>query len=176
MTELNFDAARMVNDNGLWLCLKVQDAAPARRFVSECKGVYTAAIKRYRKPRSMDANAYFWVLCDKLAQATGQSKTDIYRSCIKEIGGVSDLVCVSKKAADKLISGWEGRGLGWLTEREESKLTGCVNVRLYYGSSSYDTAQMSRLIDLIVQECRQQDIETLTPLELERLKGEWGHG
>lgn len=173
MTDLNFDAARILNDNGLWLCLRVKDAAPARRFVSECKGLYTATIKRFRKPRSLDANAYFWVLCDKLAQETGQTKTDIYRACIKEIGGVSDTVCVREKAADKLISGWQANGIGWMAEKDKSKIPGCVNVILYYGSSTYDTVQMSRLIDLIVQECRQQDIETMTPLELERLKEDW---
>ena len=56
-----------------------------------------------------------------------------------------------------------------------SKLPGYTNICAYYGSSTYDTVQMSRLIDLIVQECRQQDIETLTPLELARMKEEWRH-
>ena len=51
-----------------------------------------------------------------------------------------------------------------------SKIDGCTNVILYYGSSTYDTAQMHRLIELIVQECKEQDIETLTPEGLERLK------
>lgn len=49
----------------------------------------------------------------------------------------------------------------------------CVSVCAYYGSSTYDTAQMSRLIDLVVQECRQQDIETLTERELSLLKEGW---
>ena len=62
---------------------------------------------------------------------------------------------------------------GWISEKIPSKLPGCVNVILYYGSSACDTAQMSRLIDLIVQECRQQDIETLTPAELAAMMEGW---
>ncbi len=61
-----------------------------------------------------------------------------------------------------------------MRDHGDSKIEGYVNVRSYYGSSQYDTAQMSRLIDLIVQECRQQGIETATPQELARYKEEWG--
>lgn len=43
----------------------------------------------------------------------------------------------------------------------------------YYGSSTYDTKQMARLIDLVVEDCKQQGIETLPPEELERMALEW---
>ncbi len=134
---------------------------------------YDLTIKEHRNKRSLDANAYFWVLCDKLAEKLNIAKVDIYRDLIKNIGGNNQIVCVPEKAVDKLISGWEHNGIGWLTETTTSKLDGCVNVILYYGSSTYDTAQMSRLINLVVQECKQQEIETLTPQELERLCIEW---
>lgn len=174
--ELQFDAQRIVNDqDGTWLCLRVQDITAARGFVLKAKGLYTAALKKYRKARSLDANAYFWVLCDKLSAATGEGKKAIYRSCIREIGGVSETYCGKTDAIKRLAKEWESRGLGWQADLGDSKLPGCTNVTLYYGSSTYDTEQMSRLIDLIAQECRQQDIETMTPLELERLKEAWGH-
>ena len=124
--------------------------------------------------RSLDANAYFWVLCDKLAEATGQSKTDIYRASIREIGGVSDTVCVQDRAVDKLVQGWGKNGIGWLAETSPSKLPGCTNVTLYYGSSTYDRKQMSRLIDSIVQDCKAVGVETMTPVELARLTAAWG--
>ena len=54
-----------------------------------------------------------------------------------------------------------------------SKLPGCVNVILYYGSSTYDTAQMSRLINLAVQDCKEQGIETMTPQELAAMMEGW---
>ena len=55
-----------------------------------------------------------------------------------------------------------------------SKLPGCTNVVLYYGSSTYDTAQMSRLIDMAVQACVEQGIETLPPEKLAGMMEEWG--
>lgn len=133
----------------------------------------TVEIKAFRKRRSLDANAYFWVLCDKLAVKTGISKAEIYRESIKNIGGNSDTVCVVDEAVDKLRAAWERNGLGWQTEVLDSKIQGCTNVVLYYGSSTYDTKQMARLIDNIVQDCKAVKIETLPPYELERLKEAW---
>lgn len=135
---------------------------------------YVMTIDKLRRKRSLDANAYFWVLADKLATAQGlPGTTEIYHKYIKEIGGNREFVCIKEEAADKLCQGWEHNGLGWLTERFPSKVEGCINVILYYGSSTYDTAQMSRLIDLIVQDCKALDIETATPAELALLLERW---
>lgn len=130
---------------------------------------------RYRKKRSLDANAYCWVLIDKLAQKLNLPKTDIYRSYIKNIGGNNTTVCVPDKAVETLIKGWEHNGIGWQTDTITSKLDGCTNVILYYGSSTYDTEQMSRLLDLIIQDCEALGISTLTPRELAALKQGWNN-
>lgn len=130
-------------------------------------------VKRWRKRRSLDANAYFWVLCGKLAEATGQPSEAVYREAVRNIGGNCETVCVLEAAAEKLCQGWAHNGLGWVTDILPSKLPGCVNVLLYYGYSTYDTAQMARLIETIVQDCRAVGIETLTPVELSRLTEEW---
>lgn len=135
---------------------------------------YILTIKEYRQKRSLNANSYAWTLMDKLAEKLRIAKTDIYRSYIKEIGGNNTLVCVQDAALDDLLRNWEQKGTGWLAETEKSKLDGCTNVRLYYGSSTYDTAQMSRLIELIVADCKTYGIETLTPEELGRMNDEWG--
>lgn len=135
---------------------------------------YVMTIKEKKKKRSLDANSYFWLLCDKLAEKTRIPKTEIYRSYIKEIGGVSDTVCVLDKAVDKLCDNWERNGLGWQTDHYKSKMKGCTNVVLYYGSSTYDSKQMSHLIELIVQDCLANEIETLPPEQLQALNSEWG--
>ena len=127
-----------------------------------------------RKPRrSLDANAYAWALIDKLAAATGLSKTEVYREAIRDIGGVSEVVCVLDRAAGKLCRGWEHNGLGWQAETEPSKIPGYTNVVLHYGSSVYDTQQMSRLIDHLIQDAKALDIETLPPWQLEGLLSQW---
>ena len=130
-------------------------------------------IGKFTKKRSLDANAYCWVLISKLAEKLKLPKADIYRSAIKEIGGNSDTVCVMDKAVQSLRDGWERNGVGWLTETMPSKIEGCTNVTLYYGSSTYETAQMSRLINIIVEECRQLGIETKSQEELDSLLGAW---
>ncbi len=132
---------------------------------------YTVEIKEYRPKRSLDSNAYCFVLCDKIAERMGIAKAEVYRKAIKEIGGNSDTVCVMEKAADALCNGWEHNGLGWVTERFPSKIDGCVNVTLYYGSSTYDSATMSRLIDSLIEDAKELGIETMTPQELARLEG-----
>lgn len=130
-------------------------------------------IKQHRKKRSLSANAYCWVLVDKIAARSGVDKTSVYRETIRNIGGVSDIVCCQDRAVEALRSGWQAHGVGWITETMPSKLEGCTNVILYYGSSTYDTAQMSRLIDLLVMEAKELGIETATPQELNRLREEW---
>ena len=73
----------------------------------------------------------------------------------------------------KLCGGWNKNGIGWQTEVMDSKIDGCKNVVLYYGSSTFDTKQMSRLIDNIVQDCKAVGIKTLTPQQLDALKEDW---
>lgn len=128
-------------------------------------------VKKHRRKRSLDANAYAWVLIDKIAARMKLTKSQVYKDHIRAIGGVSETICVQDRAVDRLRDAWSKNGLGWQTETFPSKLEGCTNVTLYYGSSTYDTAQMSALIDQLVQTCRSLGIETLPPEQLESLIG-----
>ena len=174
MQQVNATSFRWTMDAaGDWLCIQTNKARQVLDGLKEGKA-YDVEIKEHREKRSLDSNAYAWVLIDRLAEKLRIPKTEIYRRYIREIGGNNETVCVTAEAADKLRSGWEHNGLGWQTDTMSSKLPGCVRVVLYYGSSTYDTAQMSRLIDLIVQDCREQGIETLPPDKLAGMMEEWG--
>ena len=129
------------------------------------EGEISLECKKWRQRRSLDANAYMWTLVDKIAQKTRQKPVDVYRHAIKEIPGNSTLVCVQEQ--------WRAKGLGWQTEELPSKIDGCTNIMLYYGSSVYNTTQMSLLIDSIVDEAKDLGIDTLTPFELEGMKNAW---
>lgn len=137
------------------------------------EGEISLECKKWRQRRSLDANAYMWTLVDKIAKKTRQKPADVYRHEIKEIPGNSTLVCVQDKAKDVLQQQWQAKGLGWQTEELPSKIEGCTNIMLYYGSSVYNTTQMSLLIDSIVEEAKELGIETLTPYELEGMKAQW---
>lgn len=130
-------------------------------------------IKKYSKRRSLDASAYAWVIIDKIAEKTGIKKNEVYRHAIKDIGGVSTIICVKDIAVDSLCNGWSEHGTGWMTEKTKSKIPGCTNVTLWYGSSVYDSAQMHALIDSLIQEAEQLGIPTITEKEKEKLLGNW---
>ena len=46
-------------------------------------------------------------------------------------------------------------------------------LQVYFGSSTFDTKEMSVFLDGIVSECKELGIETATPDELERMKQKW---
>lgn len=162
--------------DGTWLSALVSrdDAMFALQSIEEGK-VYELEIKKAKgRRRSLDSNAYCWVLMDKLAEHYSVPVTEVYRKQVREIGGNSEIICIKDNAVEAFCKGWERNGIGWQTEVMPSKLEGCSNVKIYYGSSTYDTKQMSRLIDLVVQECKDAGIETMPPDELARLLEEWG--
>ena len=163
-------AARLNNDGEL--CLKVSPSTEVYRFVNDfIEGDYE--IKKKHKKRSINANAYAWVLIDAISDRLRIPKEEIYKRAIREIGGVSTTVCVQNKAVEALIKSWSGNGIGWQVEKLDSKIPGCTNCVLYYGSSMYDTRQMSALIDHLIDDARLIGIETLPPEKIDLLKGEW---
>lgn len=128
-------------------------------------------IRKKPKKRSLDQNAYCWVLIDKIAEAVHIAPEQVYRNAIRDIGGVSERICIQSEAAETFCRAWEKRGMGWQTETGPSKIKGCVTVTCWYGSSVYDTKQMAALLESLIQEAKALGIETLTPEELARLEG-----
>ena len=173
--KLNYNVSFTAKGNPI-ITLELNERIPALKMVDELHGAEKVSIKigKFKKKRSLDANAYCWVLIGRLAEKLKMPTADIYRQAIKEIGGNSDTVCVQDKAVRSLCDGWERNGIGWQTETTPSKIEGCTNVILYYGSSTYDAAQMSRLINSIVEDCKLQGIETKSKEELDSLLGQWG--
>jgi hypothetical protein len=158
------------------LNLSVNEKQSAMACFDELRSCEKLSIKigKYREKRSNDANAYCWVLIGKLAEKLNIPRDEIYRNAIKQVGGNYEIVCVQDKAVEKLCSGWRGNGIGWQTDTMPSKIDGCTNVVLYYGSSTYDTASMSRLINIIVDECKDQNIDTRTPDKIASMLALWG--
>ena len=134
---------------------------------------YEITIKEDKAHRSQSANDYFWTLCDKVAEAARLKKEDVYREYIRNLGGVSELVKVRSDAVEQFSRVWTAGHLGRMVEVSPEAGGFCL-VRVYYGSSDFDTAQMSRLIDLVKQDCEALGIETATPAEISLLLDEWG--
>ena len=136
--------------------------------------LYDMEVKEHRQKRSLDANAYAWVLINKIADAMRITPIEIYRQAIQDIAGNHEIIPIKEEAAEHFKQVWEAKGLGWpCVDMGKSKLPGYRNLKAFYGSSVYDTRQMSMLIDHLVQDCKALDIETLTPDKLALLMEEW---
>lgn len=138
---------------------------------------YTVKIEPVKRKRSLDANAYCWSLLGALAKELSKesptTKESLYRKYVKDYG-VYEIVPIREDAADRWIKNWEQNGLGWVCERlGKSKIPNYENIVCYFGSSTYDSKEMSRLLDAIIEDCKAQGIETMTPNEIERLKQTW---
>ena len=136
------------------------------------KGKFNLVLKRYEKPRSLNANAYAWVLMDKIARKLQISKEEVYARAIKQVG-VFDPISVNVAAYERFKQNWERQGLGWLVDKMMDDGVK-VYFNAYYGSSVYSSSDMARLIDWIVEEAKLQGIDTMTPSERARLIDEWG--
>ena len=137
--------------------------------------LYDADLKEYREKRSLDANAYAWVLMDKLAAKLRMRPDEVYRQYIPDVAGNSVIVPVREDMIEHWDKIWCSGHLGRMIEDmgECRHTPGYHNIRCYLGSSDYDTVQMSRLIDLIVEDCKAQEIETKTPEQLAMMKEDW---
>lgn len=149
------------------------DCDKVRAVLDENKPL-AAVIGTAAQKRSLSANAYAWALMNQLAVKINRPVLDIYRDLIRNIGGSSAIVTIRADAAKSFKSGWESKGDGWQVHKLDEMTTPqgtFYNLQCWYGSSVFDPSQMHRLIELIVQECQQQDIPTMTPEEIAKLKG-----
>lgn len=149
------------------------DCDKARAVIDEGKPL-AAVIGTASQKRSLSANAYAWALMNHLAAKINRPVLDIYRDLIRDIGGSSAIITIAAPAAKSFKVGWEAKGDGWQVHKLDEMATpqgAFYPLQCWYGSSVFDTSQMHRLIDLIVQECQQQGIPTMTPDEISKLKG-----
>lgn len=128
-------------------------------------------LKQYREKRSLDANAYAWVLISRIAAALNTDKDSVYESMLQDYGfpyvgedGIGKKLTVLK-GIDPAEFGLHVKyiGDGHVGGKEFS------HYLVIRGSSEYDTREMSSFIDSIVQEARELGIETLTPTEIGRM-------
>lgn len=168
-----FDRAEVRRDeSGNWLCLHIKNAPKARNECDNLKPdkTYSAVIKL--APRSNEANALYWELCGKLAQAVRQSPEEVYKQHVREIG-YYELLCMKTEAVESFAKSWTDNHTGRFIDVRVSKIPGCTTVLAYHGSSDYDKQQMSMLIDNCIQDCKAAGVETAPPEEIARLKEGW---
>ena len=129
-------------------------------------------VKEYREKRSLSQNAYFWKLVNEIAIKLDRSKEAVYRSYIKDYG-LFEFLPIRNDAVNAFMNKWSKNGLGWFCEDlGESKLNGYTKLAAYYGSSTYNTQEMKRLIDAVIYDCEELGISTMPLSEIMLLKND----
>jgi len=135
-------------------------------------GPVDVQIKKHRSLRSLDANAYAWVLISKIAQKMDPplDKQEVYLLMLKRYGqgGVISVQTDKLDGVTRAFDYWEPRGTGTVNGKDFTHL------HVWVGSSKYDTREMSVFIDGIVQEARDLGIDTDTPEQIARFMAQWG--
>lgn len=127
--------------------------------------------KKYRQKRSLNANAYAWVLMQKIAEVIHSDRESVYIEMLKKYSRDFTFVICKEKAIGKLKELY--RTCIDLGEVNVNGMEG-HQMQVFFGSSTFDSKSMSVFIDGIVSECKELGIETLSPAELERMTQQWG--
>lgn len=126
----------------------------------------------HREKRSLDANAYFHVLVDKIRGKTGYSFSRVKNEMITSYGQIEYLlgeqvVIKTNIPPEKMC---EIETLHCKPVRVEMQGDKEITFyRVYRGSHTYNTAEMSKLIDGTIQEAKDLGIETMTKTQIERM-------
>lgn len=136
----------------------------------------SVSIRQYREKRSLDANSYYWVLAGKLAAVLKITNAAMHNILLRRYGAYEvidgEMIYLVLPDTDEAEEKALEADTYHIKPTSEVRVGRDMNYRTYImmkGSSSYDTAEMSRLIDGTVKECKDVGIETATPDEIERM-------
>lgn len=134
-------------------------------------------IKKHREKRSLDANSFYWLYLTKLAESVRVSKPYMHNRLLRRYGQIEMIggqavyiVIQDSEDAQKQVDEEELYHLKPTSQVKEGR--GGIMYRTYMmlkGSSSYDTREMSMLIDGLVSECKEAGIPTISDEEMERM-------
>ncbi len=128
-------------------------------------------IKKKRNLRSLDANAYMWVLINKIAEAISppMNKEEVYLLMLKRYGqgGQVSIISSQFESVIREFEYYKVIGTGIANGKE------FTHAYVLVGSSKYDTKEMSVLIDGVIQEARDLGIDTDTPEQIRQFKERW---
>lgn len=126
-------------------------------------------IKEHKEHRSLSANAYAWLLQDKISKALNRRIDDIHNEMVLQYG-VLETFSVKKESVESVI-----RLCDYYKILGESELNGTtfVHIRCGIGTHLYDTAEMAKFIQGVVAEAQELGIPTKTPDEIAELESLW---
>lgn len=135
-------------------------------------------LRPHREKRSLDANAYYYVLLSKMAEKLQTSVNELHNMTLSRYGYPeiyeNALVTMALRADidPNRLEGIHLKSTGHITTN--SKGTDFMNYIVMRGSHTFNTLEMSHLIDGVISEAKELGIDTITPAEKERMMALWG--
>ena len=142
-------------------------------FIYEDKKILTIELNKgeeievKRRKRSKNSNSYFWTLLQQLCEELNLDVVQEYKDRVKALGIFRQWE-IDSKNVPTFIKTWEDQGVAWFCEIVE-EIGDKTIINAYYGSSSYNSKQMSVLIDNLVQDCNSVGIQTMSDEEIKEL-------
>jgi len=127
------------------------------------------SIKVHRGKRSLNANAFLWLLCNELGNKLRLSKEEIYLNSLRHYGQSEIVSVISTANVKGIFKYYDELGQGEVNGKA------FTHYKVYKGSSEYDTSEMSILLDGVVEEAKEQGIQVLSASEIDLLKREWNN-
>lgn len=136
----------------------------------------SVSIQQHREKRSLDANAYYWVLAGKLARVLDITNAAMHNILLRRYGAPEiineELVYIMLPDTDDAEEKALESETYHVRPTSEVRVGERMNYRTYImlkGSSTYNTKEMSDLIEGLISDCKDAGIETATPEEIERM-------
>lgn len=130
-------------------------------------------IKRYREPRSKNANAYFHVLVNKIAEAQRLGNGEVKRQLVLEYGTLetdeTGSVLGAMLPASASMDDFYPYAKWYKSKVLDGKEYDCY--LFYKQTHTLDSKEMARLIDGTITVAKELGLETMTPDQLARLEG-----
>ena len=166
--------SRDIKTRGILITMSLTEVSEQALQMVSALDDLSVEMKKYRKKRSLDANAYFHVLIGKIADALTISKAKAKNILICKYGQPQflpdgNVMIYKTNAPDEFM--WEQESIHAIPIKYEEKATFYI---IYRGSHTYDTREMSVLIDGTVADAKELGIETATPSEIAEMKERWG--
>ena len=162
---------------GEWLVSFTTRVNPVNMFYRLQNAEVDVDIKKVSRRRTKTANDFCWAMCTDIGNALTPPipKEEVYREAIKAVGKF-ETMHMRAEAVDMFREIWSQRGVGWQTAViDYSDIPGCKIVFAYYGSSTYNTEEMSRLISYLKQDMENMELPIpISKEEEERLLAQWG--
>lgn len=127
----------------------------------------TYELKEWHEKRSLTANSYYWSLCSQLANALRTTREELHaeligRYSVPFLASNGNVIAIVSRAPINSLPGY------WQLREQRDDRSGYIRLK---GSSEMDSKEFSRLLDGLIDECKECGVETMTPREVEQLRG-----